>query len=138
MHSFATNKKSGYERESAAIAFQSFANILGAPAAPLLLPSIPLLFELYMDKGDVVRLAATATVKAIIKLFPPQATRIVFNALIGVVESGKWKSKVGALDIMRSFVASAKEQVAEELGQILPKVENAMHDTTSEVSLASL
>ncbi|KAL0068769.1 [NU+] prion formation protein 1 [Marasmius tenuissimus] len=138
LHLFATNKKSGYERESAAIAFQSFANILGPPAAPLLLPSLPTLFDLYMDKGDVVRIAATAAVKAIIKLFPPEATRVVFDSLTSVVEDGKWKSKVGALDSMRTFAASAKEQVAAELGQILPKVENAMHDTKSEVSSAAI
>ncbi|KAG7098824.1 hypothetical protein E1B28_000728 [Marasmius oreades] len=138
MHTFAMNKKSGYERESAAIAFQSFANILGPPAAPLLLPSLPILFDLYMDKGDVVRIAATAAVKAIIKLFPPEATRILFKALSNVVENGKWKSKVGALDAMRNFTSSAKEQVAAELGHILPKIENAMHDTKSEVSTAAI
>ncbi|KAL0578289.1 [NU+] prion formation protein 1 [Marasmius crinis-equi] len=138
LHSFATNKKSGYERESSAIAFQSLANILGAPAAPLLLPSLPLLYDLYMDKGDVVRIAATSAAKAIIKLFPPEATRVVFNTLTSVVENGKWKSKVAALDSMRTFSTSAKEQVAAELGHILPKVENAMHDTKSEVSTAAI
>ncbi|KAF9263379.1 hypothetical protein L218DRAFT_959403 [Marasmius fiardii PR-910] len=138
MHTFAMNKKSGYERESSAIAFQSFASILGAPAAPLLLSSLPTLFDLHMDKGDVVRIAATAAVKAIIKLFPPEATRIVFKALTDVVENGKWKSKVGALDSMRTFTASAKEHVAAELGHILPKVEHAMHDTKSEVSSAAI
>ncbi|KAL1939760.1 hypothetical protein VTO73DRAFT_9460 [Trametes versicolor] len=46
LEQFATNKKSGYERESAAIAFHSFATVLGAPCAPLFLKSLPVLFEL--------------------------------------------------------------------------------------------
>jgi len=133
MHSFATNKKSGYERESAAVAFHSFANILGAPAAPLLLPSLPILFDLYMDKGEVVRVAATSAVKAILKILPPEATRIAFRALEPILETGKWKTKVGVLDAMRGFVSTARDAVAAELGQVLPKVENAMHDTKSEV-----
>ncbi|KAK7005674.1 P-loop containing nucleoside triphosphate hydrolase protein [Favolaschia claudopus] len=137
LHTFATNKKSGYERESAAIAFQSLANILGAPAAPLLLPSLPTIFELYMDKGDVVRSAATAAVKAILKLFPPEATSVVFRALESILDSGKWRTKVGVLDAFRSFVVPAKDAVAAELAVVLPKIEGAMHDTKQEVSAAA-
>lgn len=86
-----------------------------------------------MDKGDVVRIAATSAVKAILKLFPPEATGIAFRALEPIVESGKWKTKVGGLDALRGFVVSARDAVAAELAQILPKVEHAMHDTKSEV-----
>ena len=135
LHSFATNKKSGFERESAAIAFQSLANIIGAAIAPLLLPSLPILFELYMDKGEVVRSAAAAAVKSILKLFPPESTRIVFKHLESILEAGKWRTKVGVLDAFKSFVVPAKDAVAAELGGLLPKVEHAMHDTKQEVSL---
>jgi len=138
LHSFATNKKSGFERESAALAFQSLANIIGAAIAPLLLPSLPILFELYMDKGDVVRSAATAAVKSILKLFPPESTRIVFKHLESILEAGKWRTKVGVLDAFKSFVAPAKDAVATELGGLLPKVEHAMHDTKQEVSSAAI
>ena len=133
VHSFATNKTSGYERESAAIAFQSFAAVLGSPAAPVLLPSLPMLFDLYMDKGEVVRQAAAAATKAILKLFPPESTRLVFKTLEGVIENGKWRAKAGALDAMRTFVNSAEEAVATELATILPAVTTAMHDTKNEV-----
>ncbi|RDB25179.1 mRNA export factor elf1 [Hypsizygus marmoreus] len=138
LHSFATNKKSGFERESAAIAFHSIANILGAPVAPLLLPSLSTLFDLYMDKGDVVRAAATTAVKAILRLFPPESTSIVFNDLIDILEAGKWRTKVGVLDAFKAFVIPARDAVAAELGTLLPKVEHAMHDTKSEVSTAAV
>ncbi|KAJ7188054.1 P-loop containing nucleoside triphosphate hydrolase protein [Mycena filopes] len=138
LHTFATNKKSGYERESAAIAFQSLANILGAPAAPLLLPSLSVLFELYMDKGDVVRIAAGAAVKAILKLFPPEATRVVFRELETIMANGKWRTKVGVLDAFRAFVAPAKDAVGAELVMVLPKIEAAMHDTKQEVATAAI
>ncbi|RPD59817.1 hypothetical protein L227DRAFT_575818 [Lentinus tigrinus ALCF2SS1-6] len=138
LHGFATNKKSGYERESAAIAFQSFAHILGAPAAPILLQSLPVLFDLYMDKGDVVRTAATTAVKGILKLFPPEATSAVFRTLEDILDKGKWRTKVGVLDAMRTFVNTAKDAVANELGTTIPKVESAMHDTKAEVSSAAV
>jgi elongation factor 3 len=133
MHKFATNKTSGYERESAAMAFQSFAAVLGPPVAPVLLSSLPTLFDLYMDKGEVVRQAATGATKAILKLFPPESSRLVFKTLEGVIENGKWRAKAGALDAMRTFVSGAEEAVATELAAILPPVTAAMHDTKNEV-----
>lgn len=133
MHAFALNKKSGYERESAALGFQSLPVVLGAPSAPFLLHSLPVLFDLYSDKGEVVRVAAAAATKAILQLFPPEATRTVFRSLEDILEKGKWQTKVGALDALKNFVATAKESVADELGYILPKVELAMHDTKKEV-----
>ncbi|EPS97712.1 hypothetical protein FOMPIDRAFT_66732 [Fomitopsis schrenkii] len=137
LHAFATNKKSGYERESAIVGFQSLATIIGAPIAPLLLPSLPVIFELYMDKGDVVRSAASSAVKAIVKLFPPESTRVLFRTLEGILENGKWRTKVGVLDTIRTFSKSARDAVANELGNIIPKVEAAMHDTKQEVSSAA-
>ena len=132
LQAFATNKKSGYERESAAIGFQYLASVLGTPGGPILLPSLPVLMDLYMDKGDVVRIAATAATKTLLKVFPPESTRLVFHHLEDVLEKGKWRTKVGALDAIRSFVDRAKEEVAGELGDVLPKVEKTMHDTKPE------
>ncbi|KAF9222559.1 hypothetical protein BS17DRAFT_755562 [Gyrodon lividus] len=138
LHAFAVNKKSGYERESAAIGFQSLSVVLGAPGAPLLLPSLPILFDLYADKGDVVRLGAAATTKSLLQLCPPEATRTIFSSLVDILEKGKWQTKVGALDALKSFVVPAKESVADELGHILPKVELAMHDTKKEVASSAV
>jgi len=86
-----------------------------------------------MDKGDVVRMAATSAAKAIIKLFPPESTRLIYRNLEEILEKAKWKGKVGILDTFKTFVPTAKTQVADQLGETLPKVEAAMHDTKSEV-----
>jgi hypothetical protein len=74
-----------------------------------------------------------AATKAILQLLPPEATRTVFGILEDILEKGKWQTKVAALDALKSFVARAKDSVADELGHILPKVEVAMHDTKKEV-----
>lgn len=116
----------------------SLATILGPPAGPSLLPVLPALYELYMDKGDVVRTAATSAAKAIVKLFPPESTRLIFRNLEENLDKAKWKGKVGILDALKSFVPTAKTQVADQLGETLPKVEAAMHDTKSEVRSPSI
>ncbi len=130
---FSANKKSGYERESAGIGFEKLAITLGPPAAPLLLPHLASLMDLYMDKGDVVASAATSAAKKIVKLVPPDGTQVLLGILGNILEGGKWKTKVGALDLIRTWVNGAKVQVAQCLGVILPKVEGAMHDTKAEV-----
>lgn len=99
------------------------------------MPSLSILFELYMDKGDVVRAAASAAVKSILKLFPPESTWIIFRTLEDILDNGKWRTKVGVLDAMKGFVNSARTYVADQLGETLPKVEKAMHDTKQEVGL---
>ena len=104
---------------------------------PVLLPSLPILFELYMDKGDVVREAATAATRTILKNTPPEAISTVFRTLETCLAAGKWRAKVGILDAMKTFSTKYKEQVAEELGTTIPIVENCMHDTKAEVSTAA-
>lgn len=138
LESFATNKKSGYERESGAMGYQSLATVLGAPSVPLLLPSLTVLYDLLMDKGDVVRAAASAAIKTILKLCPPESVPVVFHHLEAILENGKWRSKVGALDGIKGFATSARDAVASEISEILPHIEKAMHDTKSEVSSAAI
>lgn len=88
-----------------------------------------------MDKGEVVRNAAAVSTKAILKLFPPEATGTVFRALEDILDNGKWRSKVGVLDAMKTFVTHAREAVANQLAVTIPKVEVAMHDTKAEVRI---
>ncbi|KAI9442532.1 P-loop containing nucleoside triphosphate hydrolase protein [Lactarius indigo] len=121
--------KQGFSSFHHGKAFQSFAAVLGPPAAPVLLPSLPTLFDLYMDKGEVVRQAAAGATKAILKLFPPESTHL---------RTAKWRTKAAALDAMRTFVSGAEEAVATELAAILPPVTAAMHDTKNEVTSAAV
>lgn len=87
-----------------------------------------------MDKGDVVRAAAQTAIKSILKLCPAESVPLVFRQLEAIIDDGKWRSKVGALDGLKTFVTTARDAVALELGLILPFVERAMHDTKSEVT----
>jgi elongation factor 3 len=92
-----------------------------------------------MDKGDVVREAATASVRSILKLFPHEALGHVLRHLESALSQTKqWKSKVGILDAIRTLAAQNKEYIGEELGTTLPHIESAMHDTKAEVSSAAV
>jgi len=80
--------------------------------------------------------------KVILQLFSTKIhtypTRIVFRSLEDILNNGQWQSKAGVLDALKSFVVPARDHVTAELGNVLPKVEPAMHDTEKEVSSAAV
>lgn len=118
---------------------QALATIIGQPVGPLLLSSLTTLFDLYMDKGDVVREAAAAAVKAILKIFPSEALPHILRYLeLSLKQTKQWRSKVGVLDAIKMLANQNKETIGEELGTTLPHIEITMHDTKAEVSSAAI
>lgn len=137
------NKKSGYEREAGAVGLDAIFTKVGgknAPcplgAEPWLLDTLPSLLELYADKGEVVREAATSAVNSLFSLAPPEATpnllELIYNFLGD--SSAKWQGKVGALKLLGRLSEAASEQVAEQLVELIPHLTSAMHETKAEVS----
>lgn len=124
------------EREGAGVLVERLAKALGEGCEALLLPLIPTLLAVLMDKAQSIRSAAQSGVNAVIKLAAPEGMRQVLAMLRDVlVESKGWRTKVGALKAMEGTVRPGSEEwVAEQLGGIIPAVEHAMHDTKTEVS----
>ncbi len=137
------NKKSGYEREAAAIGLDAiFVKVAGknAPsplgAEPWLLDTLPAILELYADKGDVVRQAAETAASSLLALVPPEAAPEFLTVLYEVLGSGsaKWQAKVGALKLIGRLSATASEQIGDELVELIPYLTRAMHETKAEIS----
>jgi elongation factor 3 len=131
--------KSGFERESAPVLVERVCRSLGAGVQGAFIPLIPTLLNLAMDKGQPVRSAVSSAMKALIKICPPEATRPVIQALSRALDECKgWRSKVAACKAMEELVKpGAEEWVAMELGETIPIVEMAMHDTKAEVAAAA-
>ncbi|KAN0062018.1 [NU+] prion formation protein 1 [Thecaphora frezii] len=137
------NKKSGYEREAAAIGLDAiFVKVGGknAPsplgAEPWLISTLPAILDLYADKGDVVREAAESAAASLFSLFPPEAAPEFLEALYSVLDSGsaKWQAKIGALKLLGRLSSSASEQVGDQLVELIPHLTHAMHETKAEVA----
>jgi elongation factor 3 len=140
---YAQDKKSGFAREGAAIGMKALCQRLGPAALPLLLSSLPDLFELQSDKGEVVRAAAGTAIKSLISLTPVEAIEPVMQILSANLKTmSKWMGKVGCLKAMSILVEGKgeeeKEEIANMLGVLLPLVEGAMHDTKKEVCISQL
>ncbi|KAJ3270694.1 hypothetical protein HDV01_007518 [Terramyces sp. JEL0728] len=130
---FATNKKSGTERESGLLGIAGIAKIVGGPAAPYLLPCVPAILELESDKGLPVREAAHLAITNIMAAVDINATHIALPYLLDGT-TGKWQTKIAALDFLNELAIRAPEQIGDCLPEIIPAVTNCMHDTKQEVS----
>jgi elongation factor 3 len=137
------NKKSGFEREAGAIGLSAIFTKVGGKNSPYplgaeawFLPALPILLDLYGDKGDVVREAAEGAVSALMALPPSETVPEVLANLYNVLENSatKWQVKVGALKIIGRLADSASEQIGEQLVDLIPHLKNRMSDTKAEVS----
>lgn len=133
------NSKSGYERESAPVLVERICRSLGTGVEGIFIQLLPTLTALSMDKGQPVRSAVSTAIKTIVKATPPEGTRMLMQMLCRCLEEGKgWRSKVAALKAIEEVIKPAtREYVGELLGETIPYVEAAMHDTKAEVSAAA-
>lgn len=134
----ASKSKSGYEREGSMVGMDHLFRTLGREGGydPYFIPLLSPILERFQETGQgaVVKDAAEKAAKQLVRLAPPEASPKTLDALFAIVEGGaKWKTKVGALDLIGGFATRAKEQVAERLGEIIPKLSEAMQDTKPEV-----
>lgn len=109
---------------------------LAGGADPYFLPLLPTVLDRYQESGKLesIKEAAEKAAKQLVRLSPPELAPKVIEELFQVIEgNAKWRSKVGALELLATFATSAKDQVAERLGDYVPRLTGAMRDTKSEV-----
>ena len=132
--------KDAVARESALVGFEELFRKVGLAGGAdcFFVPVLPHIIDRLQESGKQQSIAAAAekAAKQLIRLSPPELAPLVIEELFSVIESSgaKWKSKVGALELLASFATSAREQVAERLGTYVPRLAGAMRDTKSEVS----
>ncbi|KAF8943837.1 hypothetical protein BGZ47_004984 [Haplosporangium gracile] len=130
------NKKSGLAREGALIGICALADVLGRPSEPFLMPLLPLILDLYADKGPVVQDAASRAALAIMANMPSQSAPIVLPILFQSIggPGKKWQTKVGALQILADLSNASPIQVGIALPEIIPIVKDCLSDTKKEVA----
>ncbi|KAI9278161.1 P-loop containing nucleoside triphosphate hydrolase protein [Umbelopsis sp. AD052] len=137
----AKNKKSGLEREGALIGFNALAEVLGHQSEPILLPYVPIILDLYADKGSVVQETAELAATNIVKDIPAEAYKALLPVIyegLGVNGSKKWQTKVGALKMLTRLGEIAPTQIALSLPELIPIVSDyGLTDTKSEVEKAA-
>lgn len=136
----ASKSKSGYERESALVGLSSLFSQVGAGggADPYFLPLWPDILDRFQEvgKGAVVMEAAEIASKSLLALVKPEVVIRCMELLFELLDNSatKWRVKAAALQTISALTAKGTSQVADHLGEIIPKVTKHMSDTKTEVS----
>ncbi|OQE21777.1 hypothetical protein PENSTE_c011G09932 [Penicillium steckii] len=159
----ATDKKNGAKRESAMLIigamFERFPREFPLSEAVFLLKDegiLGVVLDSLADKGAVVRDSAQYAVDALYACLSPEAK---INALIPALEnylskgSGKWQGFVGGFALIEKLAVGAqmgtgsleeerekdiqREAMGKTLKELIPIVENGMHDLKNEVAKQS-
>ncbi|BGP40306.1 [NU+] prion formation protein 1 [Rhodotorula kratochvilovae] len=132
--------KSPLEKEGAMVAFDELFRKTGSALGavdPYYIPLLPCILDNYQEAGKTgsIKDAAEKAAKQLQRLPPPELAPLMIEELFVYIEgNGKWRSKVGALELIAMFAITAKDQVAERLGDYVPRLVPAMQDTKSEVA----
>lgn len=134
----ASKSKDPLAREGAMVAYEELFRKVGLAggADPYFVPLLPSILDLFQESGKTssIKDAAEKAAKQLVRLSPPELAPKVIEELFSVIDGGaKWRSKVGALELLQTFATSAKDQVAERLGEYVPRLSGAMRDTKAEV-----
>lgn len=105
---------------------------------PYYVSLVPYILDAFQESGKTgsIKDAAEKAAKQLQRLPPPElAPRLIEELFCYLETNAKWRSKVGALDLLSMFAVTAKDQVAERLGDYVPRLVPSMQDTKSEVRI---
>ncbi|KAJ3115960.1 translational elongation factor EF-1 alpha [Phlyctochytrium bullatum] len=134
----AEDKKNQVAREAAMVAYGAIAEALGRSGEPYMLQALPVVLNALGDKIAPVRQAADVAAKALLSHAAPYCVKNFVPVLLEqLTNEKKWQTKVGSLQVLSSFAATAPTQIAACLPEIVPAVSDCMWDTKPEVGEAA-
>jgi elongation factor 3 len=130
------DKKSPGAREGAAESINAVSKAAASALEPFFIDSglYAVLVETFADKIPAVRTAAVEAVRSFVANANPWAAALLLPVLLHQIKTaGKWQVKTGALTILNQLVASAPQQTAKLMSDIVPVLSEAIWDTKADV-----
>ncbi|KAG1675970.1 hypothetical protein FOA52_014214 [Chlamydomonas sp. UWO 241] len=110
----------------------------GKASEPYLVSLIPAMLSAAADKAAPVREAATAAMQALFAVLNPYSTDQVMEMLFAAMEQSRnWQCKVLALHSLANLAATAPNQIAAALSDIVPRLTDTMSDAKAQVKEAT-
>ncbi|KAL2265030.1 hypothetical protein VTJ83DRAFT_7540 [Remersonia thermophila] len=131
------NKKDVHQRESAMLAYELLATILGRLFEPYVIQIVPQLLAGFGDGNANVRDAALAAAKACFSSLSSYGVKQILPTLLDGLEEDQWRSKKGACDTLGAMAYLDPQQLAQSLPEIIPPLTAVLNDSHKEVRLAA-
>lgn len=105
---------------------------------PFLLPLMPKLFNLHVDKVAAVRDSAAVCSEEIARNLCPQSFRLLYPMLVEGMDNENWKIRCAALNILKIVSPLMPQQLSPLLPSIIPRVSECILDSKKQVQTAGL
>ncbi|TLD20666.1 hypothetical protein PspLS_08639 [Pyricularia sp. CBS 133598] len=133
LHSALENKKEANQRESALLAYELLATILGRLFEPYVIQIVPQLLAGFGDSNANVRDAALASAKACFARLSSYGVKQILPTLLRGLDDDQWRSKKGACDLLGAMAYLDPQQLALSLPEIIPPLTAVLNDSHKEV-----
>ncbi|KAL0248911.1 hypothetical protein GEMRC1_004145 [Eukaryota sp. GEM-RC1] len=115
-------------RESALLTVECLSKSLGIMYEPYVINFIPKLLATLSDTSPEVRDQAVATSAAIVKKITIPGVKMILPPIINSLDATLWRTKVGAVTLIQTFVSVAPVQISSALPNIIPKLATLVVD----------
>ena len=137
LNSALDNKKEVHQRESAMLAYELLATVLGRLFEPYVIQIVPQLLTGFADGNADVRDAALAAAKACFASLSSYGVKKVLPTLLDGLDEDQWRSKKGACDTLGAMAYLDPQQLAQSLPEIIPPLTAVLNDSHKEVRSAA-
>ena len=137
LNSALDNKKEIHQRESAMLAYELLATVLGRLFEPYVIQVVPQLLTGFGDGNADVRDAALAAAKACFASLSSYGVKQILPTLLDGLEEDQWRSKKGACDTLGAMAYLDPQQLAQSLPEIIPPLTAVLNDSHKEVRSAA-
>lgn len=131
------NKKDASQRESALLAYELLATMLGRLFEPYVIQIVPQLLTGFGDSNANVRDAALASAKACFARLSSYGVKNILPTLLNGLDDDQWRSKKGACDLLGAMAYLDPQQLALSLPEIIPPLTAVLNDSHKEVRSAA-
>ncbi|KAL8388306.1 hypothetical protein RB595_009323 [Gaeumannomyces hyphopodioides] len=131
------NKKDASQRESALLAYELLATMLGRLFEPYVVQIVPQLLTGFGDANANVRDAALASAKACFARLSSYGVKNILPTLLNGLDDDQWRSKKGACDLLGAMAYLDPQQLALSLPEIIPPLTAVLNDSHKEVRSAA-
>ena len=131
------DKNNVKRRQGAIFAYETLSFTLGRMFEPFVVSILPQLLVCFGDTNISIREATEYACKTIMSKISAQCIKMLLPHLLAALEERSYRSKVAAIDVIKSMSSLAPKQLSQSLPIVIPKICDTLGDSHQKVQIAA-